>query len=252
MIRFIEKPNLPEGKVTALICGTDDEEILLYFARNEIKVIKNDPNLNIDTAVSTHADMAAIHLGKDRIIVDKNQSGLSDGLMKLGMKVSESEREIIGRYPLDIGLNFAVLGDRIMGKLSDADAMLLRAVQGFEKIEVKQGYCKCSVLIVNERAIITDDESIQRKASENGIESLLVSKGDISLDGHPYGFIGGASGKISKKRILFFGNIEKHRDFHRISAFLSDFGCTYECTDEAPLRDIGGIITLCEETDNLY
>lgn len=251
MMNFVKKSNLPDGRVIALICGTDDERILSYFARESIKVIKNEPNPHIDKAVSDHADMAAIHLGKNRIIIDKKQTVLAEKLTELGMKVSESEREIAGRYPLDIGLNFALFGDCVMGRLSDADSVLMKAIQKYEKIEVKQGYCKCSVLIINEKAIITDDESIQRKASEKGIESLLISKGDISLDGHPYGFIGGASGKISKDKILFFGNIEKHRDFQRIRAFLSEFGCSYECTDEAVLRDIGGIIPLCEEADNL-
>ena len=247
MMKLIDKPNLPEGKVTALICGTEDEKILSYLERKGIAVIKNAPNLNIDAAVSTHADMAAVHLGGKDIIIGKNQTQLSDGLKKLGMNVLESENPIEGEYPEDIGLNFTLVGTYAFGNFTYADKTLLKATESLERFNVKQGYCKCSVLVVQENAIITDDEGIHRKASEKGLCSLLVSKGDISLDGHPYGFIGGASGKIAKDRVLFFGDIEKHCDFNKISSFLSGHGCTYECTDKGVLRDIGGIVSLCEE-----
>ena len=247
MMNFIEKTNLPKGKVTTLICGTDDESILSYFACKGITVIKNAANLGIDSSVSTHADMAAIHLGSDRIVIDKDQAALSAELRSHGMEVLGSENSVTGEYPYDIGLNFAFVGNRILGKFCYADCAFLKEAEGFERLEVKQGYCKCSTLVVSENAIITDDEGIYRKASENGIESLLIAKGDISLEGHPYGFIGGASGKISKNTVLFFGDIKKHRYYKIISEFLSAHGCCFECTDEGALRDIGGIIPIIEE-----
>ena len=247
MMKLIDKPNLPEDKVTTLICGTDDEAILFYFAEKRITVIKNAPNLNIDTAVSTHAYMAAVHLGGENILICKAQTKLKKSLESFGVNVIESENEVEGDYPNDIGLNFAFVGSYIFGNFSYADKILLKATERLERVNVKQGYCKCSVLVLSENAIITDDEGIYRKASEKGIDALLVSKGDIALDGHPYGFIGGASGKISNDRILFFGDVEKHRNFSEISSFLSKHGCSYECTDKGALRDIGGIVSVCEE-----
>ena len=247
MMKLIEKPNLPKGKVTTVICGTEDEKILSYFERNGISVIRNAPNGYIDPSVSTHADMAAIHLGADRIIVDKSQTALSAKLKSHGMSVFETKERISGDYPQDITLNFTLIGDKMFGKIPSADEVLMKEAEAFEKVSVNQGYCKCSVLVVDEKALITDDEGIHRKALEKGIDSLLVSKGDVSLDGHPYGFIGGASGKITEDTVIFFGNIENHRDFEKIRAFLSSHGCFYECTDKEALRDIGGIIPITEE-----
>lgn len=248
MMSFIKKSNLPEKAVCTLICGTDDERIISYFSRKGITVIKNEANTAIDSAVSTHADMAAVHLGGERIIADKKQTGLCEILSSLGMNVILSEGDVSGEYPYDIGLNFAVISGCLLGKLADADSALLRETEELERLNVNQGYCKCSTLVVSENAIITDDEGIYRKATENGLRGLLVSKGDILLDGHPYGFIGGASGKISDNTAVFFGDIKKHRDFNKIAAFLSEQGCTYECTDDGPLRDIGGIIPLTERS----
>ena len=244
MIKFVEKANLPDSKVKTVICGTEDKTVLDFFFQQGITVIKNSPNGKIDSSVSTHADMCAVHLGKDIILIDKNQIELKSRLENIGMTVYFTQTEIKGEYPSDIKLNFTVLDSFLIGKVKEGDLALLQKTESLKKLNVNQGYCKCSTLVVSENAIITDDESIHKKCLENGIESLFVVKGDIFLDGHNYGFIGGASGKISKDTVVFFGDIEKHRDVERIKAFLLEHGCKYICSDKNKLRDIGGIIPL--------
>lgn len=247
MISFVKKPNLPSGTVKTVICGTKDESILAFFENCGINVIKTMPNKFIDASVSEHADMSALHLGNDSIIIDTNQNELYEELEQLGVAVQKTCAEICGDYPEDVKLNFAVIGDTVAGNFKFADKKLSELIAEKKHISVRQGYCKCSVLVVNEKAIITDDESINRKMTENGFDSLLVRKGDVTLPGHEYGFIGGASGKISKNTIVFFGNIKKHRDFKSIDSFLSKHRCNFICTDDGNLRDIGGIIPVIEE-----
>ena len=115
-----------------------------------------------------------------------------------------------------------------------------------KKINVRQGYCKCSCLNVSENAVITDDECIYKALCLNEIDALLISKGDITLNGHDYGFIGGASGKISKTDILFFGDVTKHRDYKKIAGFIEKHGCKIISLD-FPLTDFGGIIPITEK-----
>lgn len=249
MIGFVENPNLPKGKVKIVICGTDDTDIINFFLNSDIEVLRTAPNNDIDIAVSKHADMAVLHLERNKIILDKRQIILKNQLENIGMTVFETDKEIDGAYPNDIKLNFAVLGRNVIGNFKYADEKLSSLVSDKIKINVRQGYCKCSLLVVNENAVITDDESIHRKMLQNGIDSLHIRKGDVSLQGHEYGFIGGASGKISENEIVFFGDIEKHRDFESIQAFLKKHGCDYVCTDEGPLRDIGGIVPIFEKKE---
>lgn len=246
MMKSILKPNLPSGKVCQIICGTEDNAILDFFHKKDIEVLNVEPNKDIDPAVSSHADMAALHLGGNRVIVDKSQLNLKHQLLENGFAVYETSEKIAGKYPDDIKLNFTVIGDKIIGNTRYADLNLNELVSDMQKIKVNQGYCKCSTLVVKENALITDDESIYHKMRENGTEALLVSKGDVFLKGHDYGFIGGASGKISNDTIVFFGNIFLHRDSEMIISFIREHGCSYLCTDNGPLRDIGGIIPLSE------
>lgn len=246
MSSFIKNPNLPEGKVSTVICGTDDKSILSFLKKQNISVLKNAKNPCIDPCVSTHADMAALYLGDGHILLDKKQIQLKSELSELGYRVSETAEEIKESYPGDIKLNFTLVADFIMGRISDADVKVVELTEPKKKINVRQGYCKCSTLVVGENSIITDDASIHRKVLENGFDSLLISKGDICLDGHGYGFIGGASGKIDKDTVVFFGDVTKHSDFQSIRAFLTKYGCSYVCTDDSQLRDIGGIVALKE------
>lgn len=247
MNRFILNPNLPQGRVAALICGTDDKSILSFFEERSVTVLKNEPNTLIDPSVATHADMAALHLGGDCIIIDRAQTSLKKELSNYGFKVLETAEAVKGEYPDDVRLNFTLTGGYAAGSFSFADRELLSRLKDRRQINVKQGYCKCSTLVVAEAAAITDDASIYAAFAKNGIDVLLVEKGDISLPGHDYGFIGGASVKIAADTVLFFGDVTRHRDFEKINSFLESHGCGFLCTDNGPLRDIGGAVSLIEE-----
>lgn len=246
MIRFIEKPNLPEGKVRTVICGDLCEKLNNFLDKRGITRIVINPNNLIDSAVKSHADMAVAHLGHNSILIDKNQNFVGRTLTEKGFKVCYTTEPVKGEYPQDIKLNFTIFGENIMGKIAFADADLIYMSESKNKIDVKQGYCKCSCLVVAENAIITDDESINNSLAQNGVDCLLISKGDVLLPGHEYGFIGGASGKISENEVLFFGDITKHKDYKIISEFLKRHSCEVIFLD-FPLTDFGGVIPIIEE-----
>ena len=246
MIRFINQPNLPKGKVKVLICGELCEELNRYLDLRGIKRIVIEPNDFIDSAVKYHADMAAIHISEDKLLVDKNQRSLCETLKSENFDVTLTENAIVGEYPCDVGLNFTIFGSNIMGKISCVDSNLSMLTESLNKINVKQGYCKCSCLVLSANAMITDDESVYRVLVAHDFDALLINKGDVLLEGHEYGFIGGASGKISEDEILFFGDITKHRDYKKIAGFIEKHGCKIISLD-FPLTDFGGIIPIMEE-----
>jgi hypothetical protein len=246
MIGFIESPNLPKGKVRRIICGELCPQLKLYFESNHIEMLMIEPNIYIDPAVKYHADTAVIHLGGNRILLDRNQQILGSVLEENGFEVHYTADRVKGEYPFDIALNFTIIGKNFLGKLNYADKKLRSLTEDYNHLFVKQGYCKCSCLVVNENAIITDDKSIYDIAAKNCIDCLLIAKGDVSLDGHEYGFIGGASGKISDNEILFFGDITKHRDYKKIADFIEKHGCKIISLD-FPLTDFGGIVPITEE-----
>ena len=81
MIRFVEKANLPQGKVKSIICGALCSQLNSYLDSIRVQRILIEPNNLIDKAVKFHADMAAIHLGANKVLIDKNQVSLGEKLI---------------------------------------------------------------------------------------------------------------------------------------------------------------------------
>lgn len=154
-------------------------------------------------------------------------------------------RKKVGKcYPENVLLNCLYLGNKLYGRLDAVDPVVPEycAEHGIETVNVKQGYARCSTLVINENAAVTADKSIEKALKNNGVKVLLISPGHIRLEGFNYGFIGGA-GFSDNGKTFFFGDITKHPDFNKIKAFCDDYNSKLEilCNTE-PLTDIGGVV----------
>jgi hypothetical protein len=112
---------------------------------------------------------------------------------------------------------------------------------GFEIVNVAQGYAHCSTMIVSDNAIISADIGICREAQKCGIDALLISAGHIDLAPYEYGFIGGACGSYGDK-IYLCGSLKYHPDGDKIRKFCKDHKKEIVELVDAPISDIGGIL----------
>ena len=115
-------------------------------------------------------------------------------------------------------------------------------------INVNQGYTKCSICVLTEKAIITDDESVYKSTQNFFDDVLLISKGSIRLETKDYGFIGGATGKLAKNIIAFNGRVDSHADHNIIIDILNKYSIVPLELISASLEDIGSIIPLYENS----
>lgn len=249
MRQYLLYPNIPQGQVVSGIISGENKDIVSYIKTHGIELFYTDRNDEIDKFISNHADVNLHHLGDKKIIADSSQHTLTKKLQSIGFDVIIAEKKVSGLYPDDCRLNFSRIGNRLFGKTDICDSFLKEfcMTNGIELINVNQGYCKCSLCIVNENAMITDDGSIKQATEKAGIDCLLISKGDIKLNGHNYGFIGGASALIGKDKLMFFGNLKHHRDYEKIIGFLNKYHCEAVFSEDFELTDIGGMIPLVEE-----
>lgn len=249
MTEFIKQPNLPTNKIKSAIISNENYELVKYIESLEIELLFTEANRSIDNRIACHSDINAHHLGGGKIILDGSQNNLAEQLRRAGMTTLLCDKAVCGKYPTDCRLNFTRLGDRLFGKAEICDETLKKycLAKSIDIANVRQGYCKCSVCVVNNNAAITDDESVKLVFDNYAIDCLLISKGDIRLDGHKYGFIGGTSALIDKDKLLFFGDIKVHRDYERIKAFLSKHNCEFVYSRKIPLTDVGGMIALTQE-----
>ena len=128
------------------------------------------------------------------------------------------------------------------------DAGLLNAAKAscgdeLQLIDVRQGYTKCSTIIVDENSIITYDKGIAKPCEAAGMNVLLVKPGFVKLRGADTGFIGGASGRVDGE-IVFNGDLSVHPNFREITAFIEERGLGCKWFGSYELEDIGSIITV--------
>src|SRR5690606_21807117 len=116
--------------------------------------------------------------------------------------------------------------------------------ENLEFVDVKQGYSKCSMAVIDERAIITADYPIYKELSKRGIDVLLIQPGHIVLEGYSYGFIGGATGNLSKDVIMISGSMKEHPDKLKIENFIKRYNKEIYWLSHEKIIDIGTIITL--------
>ncbi len=244
---IIKFANLPEHRVTKAIVSGSDKRIIDYIRTFKINILFTKKNCLIDPAISDHADVNINYLGNGEIIIDASQNHLTECLKESGFRVNEPYNAVSGSYPNDCSLNCAEVGELLIARKKSSDKSIIKKFPEDLIVNVNQGYAKCSTCVVNKNAIITDDESINSSCKKVGIDSLLISKGDILLKGHNYGFIGGASALIEKNKILFFGDITKHCDYQKIISFLLKHRCNYDYLKDHPLTDIGGMVPIEEE-----
>lgn len=196
---------------------------------------------NIDTFYSPeqyHADMQLLKLHEQIFTLRECDYGIKSAI--------PCEKPAGKRYPDNILLNCLLIDNKLYGKESAIDDSVKRFCKEhqIEIVNVNQGYARCSTLLVNNKAAVTADKSIQKALETNGVEVLRISEGSIRLKGCNYGFIGGASGRIDNI-IFFFGNIKEHPDYEKIKMFCEKYNSKIEILCEnMPLTDIGGIVEI--------
>lgn len=207
-------------------------------------VITSDTVNTFPIPEQRHADMQILPINSKVFILNECKLLAS----KLSNKnIIYCKNKAGDRYPKNILLNFLYINNTLYGKLSAIDKNLLVYCRNnnIKTVNVNQGYARCSTLVVNDNAAVTSDLSIKKALKNNGVEVLLISPGNIVLDGYDYGFIGGASGKIDENTVVFFGNVKNHPDYFKIKNFADKHNVSIKILcKENPLTDIGGVVKI--------
>lgn len=245
-IEFIKSPNLPTKMVAvAAVNGQAGEAIEALISRG-VYCLKVCGDNRLPEPVRFHADMQYLHVGAGGIFCQKEH--LFKGELEGIFNVAEMNKECSDKYPDDVLLNCTIIGDKIIcnPKTVAKEVLDFAHQTDLTVISVNQGYARCSVCVIDENTIITDDESVYRSAGKFLNDVLLVSKKSIGLKGYNYGFIGGCSGKIDKNKIAFNGELKYHSDYKQIINFLDKHSIEPIELKKGRLEDIGGILPLIQ------
>ena len=214
------------------------------------KVITLPPFSKLSEPVASHTDMLIHKIGAEYIsYADYCEeasyvfSDLSFLTMPAGAKFSLTADEVSEKYPNDCKLNALRLGNKLFLKADSASEYLICAAEraGIEIVSTNQGYPACTVLKLNDSAVITADQGMAKILTEHSIRVTTIQNGAIELHPYEYGFIGGAGG-VCDGVLYFFGNPEHHPDADKILTAAKNEGLRIVALSNGPLRDLGGIL----------
>lgn len=237
-MNYISSPYIPEKKVTSFISAVNIPGAV---------VIPPAHLKNLPAALQYHADLGICIVSSNNAVCPPDSyEYYRKKLSPYGFEIMQGKNPLDSHYPGDSAYNVCIVGKKCFLNKNVCDEALLDILTsvGYEIINIKQGYTKCSICPIDENTIITADVSIAKAAKKYGMEVLLISNRTIELPGYDNGFFGGCTGLADKHTLLVNGEIKYLPEADCIKEFLSKKGVCVKELKKGPLTDIGSILPL--------
>lgn len=241
-------PNLPSGRVRrAFISGILPDAIVSELNDLGVRTYKLGKSSNIRNELAYHPDILINNYAVGIWVCEKDAAYLPDELPATEM-FEESEETLGELYPYDCLFNTFRIGNRVFcGKHASHTIKFRCEYEQLEACFVPQGYAKCAVVIVSEKACITCDMSLFNMLRKKGIEVLLLPDCEgIGLNGFGNGLIGGCATLLGKDILAFTGNLNTYKFGGNIVDFCKDFGVDAMSLTNDDMYDYGGILPVSE------
>ena len=240
--QFVEKSNLPNKEVKLCIVAGDKE---IYLGQ-DIAILKTLQCKDVYEEIEYHPDIQMCYLGNGRIVICPNMyDKYAKEFEKIGLECIRGRNRLRNSYPYDIPYNACIIDKYFIHNLEYTDPILLEEAKkmNLKCINVKQGYTKCNISIVDKNSIITSDKGIQKEL-EKYFDILYINPDENILLGNMYGFIGGATGLISNNKWAINGSIYNLREYDKVISFLKARSIEVVCLNREKISDIGTIIPI--------
>ncbi len=195
-------------------------------------------------AISCHPDIFFCKIG-DTLVIPPN---LPDNYIKIlkdhNIKYHCGKSFIGKEYPSSACYNAAVSVNFFVHKLEITDRTLINLAENCEKINVSQGYARCSLLPLGGKYFLTSDYGIFDALNKKGLKSLYINPVQIKIPGkHNFknGLLGGTCG-VYEDKVFFIGNIDSIKDKAEACSFIKKAGFEIVTLYDGPLVDGGSII----------
>ncbi len=237
-MEFITTPYLPKSKVSLFIADCEIEDA---------KVITPPPIDVLVPSMRRHADLGIVIVSeKKAVCAPETYDYYKNALAPYGFEVIMGKKSVGSNYPLDCAYNVGIVGKKCFLNKSVCDGRLFEILisEGYELIEVKQGYTKCSICPIDENSFITSDSAIAQEGLKRGMDALLVENEGILLPPFENGFWGGCCGMGDSDILFVNGDISLIGSGSKIKEFLDRKNIKIQKSKEGKILDIGSIIPL--------
>lgn len=230
----------------AIISYKANKKVLDMLKSLDIDYILTKKHDKLPSQVDDHPDMMIHPIDYNTLIIEKSVFNYYKSLKDYGKNIIKSYRILDFKYPKDIYLNVSRVGDYYFHKENYIDENLKKQLDKInaKEILVKQGYSRCSTMVIGENTVITQDLKLHKKYISLGLKSYLLPPGGITLPGYDTGFIGGTCGMINRRELIFYGDIDNYIHGDILKKILKENNIGYNCPKNIEFFDRGSIITI--------
>ena len=221
-----------------------DKSIISTLGKNNITYYKTASLDYLYSPVNTHPDMQIHFVDDSTAVVAPDVFEYYKNLLPAEVMLLKGKKNPGSTYPDDTAYNVAKVGKRVIGRLASLEVVIkeIYTQKGCDFVDVKQGYAKCNLCIVDENSVITEDEGLYNTLTKTGMDVLKIQAGAVILPGFKNGFLGGASGFVSENKLAFCGSLENHPDSEKIFDFVKSKDIDIIQLSSTKLCDYGSIL----------
>lgn len=230
--------------MAVIIDNCASTEILETLTRLNVQYYKSMSLDFLYKPVNTHPDMQIHFIDDYTAVCAPSVYSYYSSVLPECINIIKGEVNPGGTYPHDCAYNVVRLGKKVIGHLKYTDNKIIEiySKRGLEFINVKQGYTKCNLCVVDSNSVITEDEGLTKVLLRHGVDVLTIQGGQVELSGFENGFIGGASGFVSKNCLAFCGKINRLKEYEEIKEFVERREVKFVSLSETKLMDYGSLL----------
>lgn len=214
------------------------------------RLIEINSNKKLYPEISSHTDIFCTKI-KNNLIIETSQYDLIKNNIINEIDVIKGNSIVENNYPQDIKYNVCILGKYAIHNFNYTDSRIKEILQKekYNLINVKQGYTKCSIAVIDENSIIISDKGLYEELKQYNFDILflnyklnikLLNEGKFSSMN---GFVGGAISRIGDN-IFISGNLNEIDRKNEIRNFIQKRNLHIISFKDLDVIDYGGIIEI--------
>ena len=199
------------------------------------------PQKHVYQSIAAHPDIFFCQTGTGFIAAPNAPVEITEKLIQSGVLIIPGRKKVGEKHPETVRYNAVFSDSFFIHNTRLSDETLLRHAAGMKIIHVTQGYTRCNLLPLSDKAFLCSDRNIEKNLLRQGVDVLFVRPEEILLPGVRHGFIGGCCG-VFEKTVVIIGSLSGHRQGNEIRQFLKNNGMAIIELYDGPLWDGGGVL----------
>ena len=206
------------------------------------EVLWLEPDDTVYDSISTHPDIFFFQYDSDKLVfAPDTKTEYIAALHKAGVRLTRGSSHLGNAHPDTVHYNACATRNALIHNLKHTDRRILDIFDGKQKIDVKQGYTRCNLLALNDKAFITSDRGIEAVLGRCGYEVLYIDPRQVRLEGHEYGFFPGCCG-VWRNRLIVCGSTSLLKEKKELDEFIEHNGFVINELYQGEPTDVGSIL----------